>query len=115
MPLVSAPSTPLAIGGDSTPAPEKPPVTPPKVPEVRGEFSNFVTNHQMIIDYLEEKGQRGSCPSREDLNNLGIDKEEMDAHIAILIMDRYVAPSEDRYCNMDAIMKLKEALKRYRE
>ena len=114
MPLVSAPSTPLEIGGGTTPAPERPPVPPSRPPEVRGEFSSFVANHQMIIDYLEEKGQRGLCPSREDLSNLGIDKEEMDAHIAILIMDRYVAPSEDRYCNMDAIMRLKEALKRYR-
>lgn len=117
MPLIAAPTTPLKFPGAGKPAPSPPPPAPSTapLPEAKGKYKDFIKNHRRIIDYLENTGNSNRCPTKEELQTLGIDKEELDAHIALLIIDKYVAETDERYCTMSVLMRLKESLKRYRE
>lgn len=111
MPIVAT-SQPIIFGGNggtpSTPLPYSPtpPVITPKPPSIIG--SAFVLQHQ---DFIQQIDNLNDCFKKESILNLT--ETELEDHLQIAMIDKYITQNEDMYCSMQGVKNLSNKLKRF--
>lgn len=110
MPIVAT-GPPIIFGGNggtpSTPLPYSPtpPITPGP-PIISG--SAFVLQHQ---DFIQQVDTLNACFKKESILNLT--ETELEDHLQIAMIDKYITQNEDMYCSMQGVKNLSNKLKRF--
>lgn len=112
MPIVAT-SPPIIFGGDDTNgAPTRTPVPRTPSPKTPGppihSTSDFVTQHQSFIQQVDNLN---NCFKKESIINFT--KTELEDHLQIAMIDKYLTQNEDMYCTMQGVKNLSNKLKRF--
>ena len=78
-----------------------------------GEVSleDFVNKHLALIDFLNEKGEKGECVTYDEIVEFVGGEELADKHIQCLeIEEAFVNALPDVFCSLTAVIKRKEEM-----
>jgi len=78
-----------------------------------GEVSleDFVNKHLALIDFLNEKGEKGECVTYDEIVEFVGSEELADKHIQCLeIEEAFVNALPDVFCSLTAVIKRKEEM-----
>jgi len=110
MPII-AQSPPLIFGATPTPTPPPSRVVTPAPPAAGTPVrEGFPKRHKEFLAVVDSKP---TCFKKEEIT--GFTGEELDQHLQVAMLDKYITQSGDMYCTMQAVSNLKKALKRLGE
>ena len=74
-------------------------------------LEDFVNKHLALIDFLNEKGEKGECVTYDEIVEFVGSEELADKHIQCLeIEEAFVNALPDVFCSLTAVIKRKEEM-----
>ncbi|RLI18057.1 hypothetical protein DRO49_02775 [Candidatus Bathyarchaeota archaeon] len=74
-------------------------------------LEDFVNKHLALIDFLNDKGEKGECVTYDEIVEFVGSEELADKHIQCLeIEEAFVNALPDVYCSLTAVIKRKEEM-----
>ena len=74
-------------------------------------LEDFVNQHLALIDFLNEKGEKGECVTYDEIVDFVGSEELADKHIQCLeIEEAFVNALPDVFCSLTAVIKRKEEM-----
>jgi len=74
-------------------------------------LEDFVNKHLALIDFLNDKGEKGECVTYDEIVEFVGSEELADKHIQCLeIEEAFVNALPDVFCSLTAVIKRKEEM-----